>query len=417
MLPRLREKYSVTKSFKSTFVGIILVANSFIWYLYSGRLLSKITLNSGLLNQQAILVWGMYILATVVAAVFGFLLSNKAKNRISFLRIWMLIGIPLSLLPVVMDLTAPVYLLFFFALGGIYFGLGMPVSLAYFASVTKEKNRSRLGGVTFLAIFSGVLFLGALGITDIALNAVVLALCKAAGLIICCAVKPVEESAFQTDKVSYGSIFRNRTFVLYFVPWMMFSIANYLALPIVSDFSKLISPNLFEYSMLIENGLAGVFAVVSGFFGDYIGRKRLVVAGFVLLGFGYASLGLFPQNIVGWWFYTAVDGIAWGIFYTIFLMTIWGDIAGGRNSEKYYAIGYLPFLLSIFTELSLGTAISSSVNTLAIFSFTSLFLFLAVLPLAYAPETLPLQMFKDRELKKYLEKAEKIKGQSDSKKE
>lgn len=56
-------------------------------------------------------------------------------------------------------------------------------------------------------------------------------------------------------------------------------------------------------------------------------------------------------------------------------------------------------------------------NTLAIFSFTSLFLFLAVLPLAYAPETLPLQMFKDRELKKYLEKAEKIKGQSDSKKE
>ncbi len=414
MLPKLQEKYSVTgKGFKSTFVGITLVANTFIWYLYSGRLLSKITLNSGFSNQQAILVWGMYILATVAAAVFGFHISNKAKNRISFLRIWMLIGIPLSLLPVVMDLTAPFYLLFFFTLGGIYFGLGMPVSLAYFASVTKETNRSRLGGVTFLAIFTGVLFLGALGITDIALNAAVLAVCKAVGLIICYVVKPVEESAFQTDKVSYGQIFKNRTFILYFVPWMMFSIANYLALPIVSE----IFPNLFEHSMLIENVLAGVFAVVSGFFGDYIGRKRLVVAGFVLLGFGYASLGLFPQNIFGWWFYTAVDGIAWGIFYTIFLMTIWGDIAGGRNSEKYYAIGYLPFLLSIFTELSLGTAISLSVNTLAIFSFTSFFLFLAVLPLAYAPETLPWQMFKNRELKKYFEKAEKIKGQSDSKKE
>jgi len=414
MLPRLRDNYSVTgKGFKSAFVGIILVANTFIWYLYSGRLLSKITLNSGFSNQQAILVWGMYILATVAAAVFGFHISNKAKNRISFLRIWMLIGIPLSLLPVVMDLTTPFYLLFFFTLGGIYFGLGMPVSLAYFASVTKETNRSRLGGVTFLAIFTGVLFLGALGITDIALNAAVLAVCKAVGLIICCAVKPVEESAFQTDKVSYGQIFKNRTFVLYFVPWIMFSIANYLALPIVSQIS---GPSLFEYSMLIENVLAGVFAVISGFFGDYVGRKRLVVAGFILLGFGYASLGLFPQNIAGWWFYTAVDGIAWGIFYTIFLMTIWGDIAGGRNSEKYYAIGYLPFLLSIFTQLSLGTTLSSTVNTLAIFSFTSLFLFLAVLPLAYAPETLPLQMFKNRELKKYIEKAERVKTRADSKK-
>ena len=35
-------------------------------------------------------------------------------------------------------------------------------------------------------------------------------------------------------------------------------------------------------------------------------------------------------------------------------------------------------------------------------------LFLAVLPLVYAPETLPEKTMKDRELKKYLEKAQKI---------
>jgi MFS family permease len=407
MQQNLRQKQSFTgQDLKSTFIGIIIVANSFIWYLYSGRLLSKVTLYSGFSDYQTIFVWGLYILGTVTAAVLGFTISNKAKNRISFLRIWMSIGVLLSLLPLVVDITELFQSVFFFTFAGIYFGLGMPVSLAYFAVVTKETNRSRWGGITFLSIFAGVIFLGALGITDIALNAVILAVCKLIGLIIFLSVKPIEQGALQKDDVTYGNLLGNRAFILYFVPWMMFSVANYLAIPIVN---QIFSPDLFEFFMLIENIIAGVFAVISGFLGDYFGRKRLVVAGFVLLGFGYASLGLFPQNIIGWWFYTVVDGIAWGIFYTIFLMTIWGDIAKKRNSEKFYAIGYLPFLLSIFTQMYLGTAISSAVDTLAIFSFTSLFLFLAVLPLAYAPETLPSSVFKNRELKDYLENASRMK--------
>jgi nucleotide-binding universal stress UspA family protein len=43
----------------------------------------------------------------------------------------------------------------------------------------------------------------------------------------------------------------------------------------------------------------------------------------------------------------------------------------------------------------------------AVFSFAAFFLFLAVLPLVYAPETLPEKTMKDRELKKYIEKAQK----------
>ncbi len=414
MLLKFRQKHSVTSSeFKVSFVGLLLVANAFIWYLYSCRLLSQITLNSGFSDYQSTLIWGLNILGIVVAALFGYVIANKFKTRVSFLRIWLLAGIPLSMLPLIIDITALYPLIFFFTLGGVYFGLGMPVSLAYFAAVTKETNRSRLGGFTFLSIFAGVLLLGAMGITDIALNAVVLTACKVIGLIIICAIKPVEEGALQKNDESYSRILGNKTFILYFVPWMMFSIANYLTLPIVSQ----ISPSFFEYSMVIENGLAGIFAVISGFFGDYFGRKRLVVAGFILLGFGYGSLGLFPQSIAGWWFYTIVDGIAWGIFYTIFLTTIWGDIAKGKSSEKYYAFGYLPFLLSIFTQQTIGTAITSTVNTVAIFSFASLFLFVAVLPLAYAPETLPLQMFESRKLKKYLEKAEHVKSQAESEKE
>jgi MFS family permease len=389
---------------KGSLAGILLVANTFIWYLYSCRLLSEVTLTDGFSGSQTIIVWSMNILGTVAASIFGFYISNGAKTKAAFIRYWMIAGIPLSLMPMVIDITAFSHLIVFFSLVGVYFGLGMPVSLAYFASISKETNRSRLGGIAFLASFVGVLFLGAMGIVDPKLNALVLAVIKIIGLFGVLKIKPIDNIGAQKEEVSYKQILKNKNFLLYFVPWIMFSIVNYITAPIVSQiFPNL--PTLFENSMMAENILAGIFAVVSGFVADYMGRRRLVLAGFILLGLGYASLGLFPQNILGWWFYTVVDGVAWGIFYTIFLMTIWGDISLGKNSEKFYAIGYLPFLFSILTELSIGTTISSTISSTAIFSFASLFLFIAVLPLAYAPETLPLQFLKSRELQKYIENA------------
>jgi hypothetical protein len=46
---------------------------------------------------------------------------------------------------------------------------------------------------------------------------------------------------------------------------------------------------------------------------------------------------------------------------------------------------------------------------MAAFSFASFFLFLAVIPLIYAPETLPEKRIKERELREYVEKAKKAK--------
>jgi len=184
----------------------------------------------------------------------------------------------------------------------------------------------------------------------------------------------------------------------------MFLVVNYMAAPIVS---QLYPETLFRFSSLVEQVLSGFVAVACGFFADSVGRKRLTLTGFVLLGLGYGSLGL-VENIIGWWFYTIVDGIAWGIFYTIFLLTVWGDIAQEKSSERYYAVGSLPFLFSNFMRLSIGSYAAANIPKFAIFSFASVFLFLAVLPLVYAPETLPEKITKERELKIYVEKAQEI---------
>jgi hypothetical protein len=49
------------------------------------------------------------------------------------------------------------------------------------------------------------------------------------------------------------------------------------------------------------------------------------------------------------------------------------------------------------------------IETSTAFSIASFFLFIAVLPLIYAPETLPEKKIKERELRDYVEKAKKTK--------
>jgi hypothetical protein len=70
-------------------------------------------------------------------------------------------------------------------------------------------------------------------------------------------------------------------------------------------------------------------------------------------------------------------------------------------------LGGLPYLLSNFLSI-LIEPYAKDIPTGMAFSFASFFLFVAVIPLMYAPETLPEKAMKDRELKSYVEKAQKL---------
>jgi hypothetical protein len=87
---------------------------------------------------------------------------------------------------------------------------------------------------------------------------------------------------------------------------------------------------------------------------------------------------------------------------------MWGDLAGNNQKEKYYLFGGLSYLLAGFVSVVV-TPFLDVIQATAAFSLASFFLFLAVLPLMYAPETLPEKEIKDRELRDYLEKAKKVK--------
>lgn len=394
---------------KVAFVNIVLIASAFIWYFYAFNVLRQVISTIELSNVESLVIWGANFIGIAISAIAGAVLIDKIRRRIFFIFIWMFAGVILSLIPIIIDITTTTGLTAVSAIFGAYFGVGMPACMGYYASTTVTESRSKLGGLTFLSIGLGFFLLGIIGIENIATNAIILSTLRGAGLLILFLLRPDEKVIEKSDKVSFHSVISNRSFLLYFVPWFAFSIINYMTVPILaSSFEE----ELARSFSVIENILIGIFAVVGGVFADRFGRKRLAIVGFALLGLSYAILGFFPRDFSGGYiyvlyFYTFVDGISWGVLAAIFLVTIWGDLAHGKSSDKYYAIGALPYLLSNFVRILVGSYVSDAVSVTTVFSFAAFFLFLAILPLIYAPETLPEKTIQERELKNYINKAQK----------
>lgn len=390
---------------KVVIINIVLLANAFTWYFYAFNILGRIIDSMQVIGVEALKIWGVNAIGIAVSAMIAASLIEKIKYRISFLRSWMFLGIIFSLSPLILDLTGSSGLILVSVIFGVYFGIGMPVCMGYYADSTVIENRSRLGGIIFLFSGLGFFLLSSIGVGDVLTNVLILATWRGAGAIILFILKPDERPIENQVKTSYTSVLSNRPFLLYFLPWCMFSLVNYMAIPVLSplfgEFAQVFS--------IIEYAIVGVSAVAFGFFADIFGRKRLAIMGFAMLGLGYAALGIFPQNMFCWYLYTILDGIAWGSFYTIFVATLWGDLAVNQSSERYYAIGSLPYVFSNLIRISIGSYVAEAVPVSAVFSFTSIFLFLAIMPLIYTVETLPEKTIQEREIKRYIVKAKKAK--------
>jgi MFS family permease len=398
----LQEKFSkkVGITARPALANIVLISNAFIWYSFAFSILKK------LVTETFLASWSVHFVGAMLSAVAGAILSDRIHKRTTFLSFWMIIGIISSLTLAFVDLTSASDVLVITFLFGIAFGLGIPTSLGYFAECTSVENRAKLAGLILITNGLGAFLLMMPAVDNIVLQALVLAIWRGCGLIIFLIIKPSQEIKKKTRSVSFKFIFSQRSFILYFIPWIMFSLVNFLSLPVQFN---ILGSNLVNFLNMIEGVLVGVFAIVGGFLSDVIGRKRIAILGFIMLGIGYATLGIYPENLLSWYFYTLVDGIAWGIFSVIFIITIWGDLSHDASSNKYYAIGGLPYFISNFLRLTVGSYITETVSAYAIFSLTAFFLFLAVFPLMYAPETLPEKKIRERELKGYIDKAKKVK--------
>jgi MFS family permease len=385
--------------------SVFLVANAFIWYFLAVRILED-TINRVSVNSIYFLImWGLHFGALAFSAIGGAWLMQKIGRR-NLLIIWTLLGVvsPLALLTI--NFAAITAVLLTSILFGVSLGLGMPNCMEYFKRLTNTENRGRYGGLIMLVSELGLASLAMIGKASIEIGVLILIVWRLFGLIFLILPEYQKKNDERDRSVTYRSVISQRPFVLYLIPWIMFSLVNYLSIPVQS---AILGESEIEYLIIIDNALTGAFAIIGGFMADYFGRKPTAIAGFVMLGFGFSVLGLYPTESASWYFYTVVDGVAWGFLYIIFVISVWGDLSYDAPSDKYYAIGVLPYFVSKFLQLVMGNVVSSNISPYALFSFTAFFLFIAILPLVYAPETLSEKHMKERELKSYIEKAKKAK--------
>ena len=407
----LRKKISL----KGSASPVFLVINSFVWYLLTyiifNSTVSTVLKLSG--NDQFVL-FATYYITIAVTAILGSKLFLRRKALL--LNAWLLMGAVATFLLIGLTATNMPLNFFIAAFFGASIGLGLPSCLSYFANLTSVENRGSVGGIAWSAVGVGVLAFGFI-ISDIGLWAIVaLTAWRLLGSIgfwiLNKRIKIMGDKKPITQKTpSYFELIRKREILLYLFPWVMFSIINFAEAPMLE---KAFGTGLFATVQIIEFAFIGVFAVLGGLAADLAGRKRVVIAGFVMLGIEYATLSAFSNPQDAAYLFLTLDGITWGLLFSVFFTTIWGDLGENQEKEKYYTLGGVPFLLAGFLSV-IVKPLASDIPTTTAFTLASFFLFVSVIPLMYAPETLPEKVMKDRDLKSYVEKA-KMKVQKESEK-
>ncbi|MFQ6052545.1 MAG: MFS transporter [Candidatus Hydrothermarchaeota archaeon] len=407
MLKKLLGETGIAR--KDFLTVFILLANAFAWHY-----MTLITINSilGIMSVTYIdnlAVWSAYYLMIIGSSIVGSILSNKI-DRINFLYFWMILGAITSSSIALLNNPAVIHVLIISILLGASFGLGMPSCLAYFADHTLIENRGRISGITLLATnLSAPFFAIALTRSNLMISSIILVAWRASGLIIFF-LKTEEKIASKTRSISFLQIFHDKSFVFYFTAWLMFCLVDRFEGPIMSKFLG----NFFHFARIMGPLIGSLFAFIAGLLSDWVGRKRMVLYGFATLGIAYAIIGIVPAARISWYLLFIINSITTGILWVTFILILWGDLSQLGTREKYYVIGETPFFLTSIIEV-LSTPYVMTIPETSAFSVAAFFLFLAVLPLLYAPETLPKRKIELRRLRKYVEAARKVKEKYEGK--
>jgi len=392
------------------FVGFLFL-NALTWWYMTNLLVSESLRSIQATDIQTLTVQGMFLGTTILFCLLGALLGSRVKRSVIVL-VWIVAGASATLVSafVLRNLLSLDFLNVVAFSYGASFGIGLPACLSYFARSTSFENRGHRGGIVLFVTFLLVPFLTFSFGSDLWVDALLSGLWRVIGLLVF-AIKPKEEVfAEKGGEDMSDSTLRNRSFLLYLIPWFMFCLIDRFEASVLEN---AMDQGLRDFAEIVAPVAGIVFALVGGFLCDWVGRKKVIVSGFIALGLAYAALGLLPSSPYSITFYILVDGVAAGIFTLRFVLVIWGDLASSRPRmlEKYYALGVTPYFIANLMHY-VASIFVGVVPKEASFSLASLFLFVAVLPLMYAPETLPEKKIKEREMKDYIEKAKKAREKS-----
>jgi MFS family permease len=397
-------------------IAFVLLFNSLSWFFIGRMVVATVT---GFFSETGIETLSLnvaYPISIIVSGIIGATSLTRVR-RIRFFYLWLVSGIAAPLfLPFVSSSYAA-------SLGGVALmgsslGLGIPLCLAYFSESVPIEKRGKVGGLIFLLSSLSVPLIALtmrpapMSMRDLVLSVVIFAAWRGWGFLALVAIPKNRcySEPLERRDTSFASVLQDRTFLLYFVAWFVFSLVDSFE----SVVFELRLEELAFLMLLIEPAIAGLSALVAGVFSDWIGRKRVMIFGFVSLGVAYAILGIVSETL--WLNYFIiihffVNGAAIGLLWLLFTIVLWGDMSR-HTSEKYYAIGETPLFLTQIISPMLATHLEM-IPVAGAFSLAAFFLFIAVIPLLYAPETLPEKKIQERQIQMYTEEALKMKQKTE----
>jgi len=202
--------------------------------------------------------------------------------------------------------------------------------------------------------------------------------------------------------VSYHSVIREKSFVLYFIPWIAFCVIDGLDTNI---FNTLYPAETIRILTIIGHFTGAIFCLLGGILVDNIGRRPTISCAMVLFGVGYLMILTLPLSL-SWLLFSVVSGIAWGTLTVIYITVVWGDLGPSGASEKYYSLGIIPFFLAYALGRFFERTVSLFSSTF-LFSVSTFAIFCAIIPVLFVDETLDKKATEMRRIRSYIEEGKR----------
>jgi predicted MFS family arabinose efflux permease len=291
----------------------------------------------------------------------------------------------------------------------VQFSLALLAMFAWFWSSTESEERGRVTGFVGLAtlpiyFFEDGVLLANFDFVSTALFGVLLVL----GVLFVMLVVPMKTLAKQKSNVV--NCYEKRTFLLYSIPWILFSLINAtLALNISSIISAQVSPSLYSYFLAFQFVGVSSGVVIGGVIADLFGRRSSLMLSLTMYGTSSALLGLAQNNAVFLVAY-AGNGLSWGILFMLYIFVVWGDLATEKTVGKTYSIG----LAIYYSALGVGILFPSlsQIPLIAMTLASCLLIFLLNVPVILAPELLRPDFRERIRLKMHMNAVKKIERKS-----
>ena len=375
--------------------GILFAVFFTFYYVFSLHVLTKIEF---LWENPAILqaLFSFTIAGTlVVASFFG---KKLMKMSIIFASSLITCAAAISLLFSFNSLLV----LFEVFLVGVFFSICQLAFFVHFWSTTVTVERGRIGGIIGFATLPFYFIMSDLVANGLDFSGTTI---LATVLLLTPLVVMLAKPKFSMSQVKQnGMYYERRAFILYFVPWIIFSLVNAtLSRNITINTESYLSPSSYGMVIILQTvmGLAG--ALLGGFMADIFGRRAILAGSVALYGTGMALSGVFYNPTSAYLAYSA-EGFSWGVFLTLYLFVIWGDLSSRENHAKIYALG----LTAFYIAASLGpfsALISFDPIQSALIGCVALFIAYAFV--SYAPELQPSDFREKMMLKMHIKAVKK----------